>query len=207
MNNFYEVYIGNLSVTVSEERLKNLFSEVGEVNRIWINQKYKSVTYGFIEYYHLIEAKKACEQLNNRNLDNFVIRVNLSKRTGQNLNNAVRKKTNDSILLELPKKKGCTKNSLAINALRRTLIENNDIVNDYGKAYFEAENIPFYNRCEVIKTESETPTLSELGTTIERYFKHCPKGNTLKVDFDLSKGKVLTTELYDKFFNFDVNKS
>ena len=109
MNNFYKVYIGNLSVTVSEERLKNLFSEVGEVNRIWINQKYKRVTFGFIEYYDLIEAKKACEQLNNRNLDNFVIRVNLSKRTEQNLNNAVRKKTNDSILLELPKKKGCMK--------------------------------------------------------------------------------------------------
>ena len=88
MNNFYKVYIGNLSVTVSEERLKNLFSKVGEVNRIWINQKYQKVTYGFIEYYHLNEAKKACEQLNNRNLDN-----------------AVRKKTDDSILLELPKKK------------------------------------------------------------------------------------------------------
>ena len=58
MNNFYEVYIGNLSVTVSEERLKNLFSEVGEVNRIWINQKYKRVTFGFIEYYDLIEASR-----------------------------------------------------------------------------------------------------------------------------------------------------
>ena len=105
------------------------------------------------------------------------------------------------------KKKGQTKNSLAIDALRRTLIENNDIVNDYGKAYFEAEKIPFHNRFEVIKTEAEIPSLSELGDTVERYFKKCKKEDILKVDFDLSKGKVLTTEQYDKFFNFDVKKS
>ena len=84
MNNSYDVYIGNLSVTVSMERLRNLFSEVGEILSIWINQKHERFTYGFIAFYHLIDAKKACEQFNNRNLDKFVIKVNLSKKLNKN---------------------------------------------------------------------------------------------------------------------------
>ena len=81
MNNSYDVYIRNLSVTVSREKLRNLFSEIGEILSIWINQKHERFTYAFIAFYHLIDAKKACEQFNNRNLDEFVIKVNLSKKT------------------------------------------------------------------------------------------------------------------------------
>ena len=41
-----------------------------------------------------------------------------------------------------------------------------------------------------------------LETTIVRYFKAPCKKNTLfkEVDFDISKGKVLTTEQNNKFF-------
>ena len=68
---------------------------------------------------------------------------------------------------------------------------------DYAEAYLEAENIP-----------SETPNLRTLQTTIVRYFKPSCKGNTLfkEVDFDISKGKVLTTEQNDKFFKLKVSK-
>ena len=87
--------------------------------------------------------------------------------------------------------------------LRNTLIENNEIVKDYAEAYLEAENITSAKEFQIIKAEPETPNLSTLETTILRYFKPCSEKNTLfkEVDFDLSKGKVLTTEQNDKFFN------
>ena len=202
MNNSYDVYIGNLSVTVSMERLRNLFSEVGEILSIWINQEHKRVTYAFIAFYHLIDAKKASERFNNQKLDEFVIKVNLSKKTEQKLNYSVKKKTNGGILLELPKKTGCTREHSLIKILRNNLIENNEIVKDYAEAYLEAENIPFAKEFQIIKAAAETPNLSTLETTIVRYFKASCKENTLfkEVDFDISKGKVLTTEQNDKFF-------
>ena len=81
MDNCYSIYIGNLSITVSKERLQNLFFEVGEISSIWINYRHKTVTYAFIAFNHLIDAKKACEQFNNRELDKLIIKVNLSKKT------------------------------------------------------------------------------------------------------------------------------
>ena len=105
MSNSYDIYIGNLSVTISRQKLRNLFSEIGEILSVWINQKHKRFTYAFIAFYHLPDARKACEQFNNRNLDGFLIKVNLSIKTEQKLSNSVRKKTN-GILLELPKRTG-----------------------------------------------------------------------------------------------------
>ena len=208
MDNFYDVYVGNLSVTVSMVRLRNLFSEVGEILSIWINQKHERFTYAFIAFYHLIDAKKACEQFNNRNLDEFVIKVNLSKRTEQKLNNSVRKKTN-SILLELPKRKGKkipTREDIIRKILRNTLETNKEIVKDYAEAYLEADNISF-KEFEILKTAPETPDLRTLETTIIRYFKPTCEKNTLfkQVDFDISKGNVLTTEQNDKFFKIFRN--
>ena len=207
MNNSYDVYVGNLSVMVSMQRLRNLFSEVGEILSIWINQKHKECTYGFIAFYHLIDAKKACEQFNNRNLDGFVIKVNLSKKTEQKLNNSVRKKR-DGILLELPKRTGKkipTKEDTIRKILRNTLITNEEIVKDFPKAYLEAEKIPF-NEFQIIKAAPETPTLETLETTIKRYFNPSFKKNTLfkEIDFDISKGNVLTSEQNDKFFNLSI---
>ena len=105
MNNSYDIYIGNLSVTISREKLRNLFSEIGEILSVWINLKHQRFTYAFIAFYHLMDAKKACEQFNNRNLDGFVIKVHLSFKTEQKLANSVRMRT-DGILLELPKRTG-----------------------------------------------------------------------------------------------------
>ena len=203
MDNFYDVYVGNLSVTVSMVRLRNLFSEVGEILSIWINQKHERFTYAFIAFYHLIDAKKACEQFNNRNLDEFVIKVNLSKRTEQKLNNSIRKKTN-GILLELPKRTGekiPSKEDIIRKILRNNFETNKEFVKDYAEAYLEAENISF-KEFEIIKTAPETPDLRTLETTIIRFFKPSCKKNTLfkEVDFDISKGNVLTTEQNDKFF-------
>ena len=215
MYNSYDVYVGNLSTTISRERLRNLFSEVGKILSIWINQKHEKFTYGFIAFYHLIDAKKACEQFNNRNLDGFVIKVNLSRKTEQKLNNSVRMKNDTTllkpkrtgILLELPKRTGKkipTKEDTIRKILRNTLLTNEEIVKDFPKAYFEAQNI-CSNKFEMIKTAPETPTLETLETTIKRYFNPAKKNTLFKeIDFDISKGNVLTTEQNDKFFNLSV---
>ena len=39
MTESFEVYVGNLLTSVSQEKLEQLFSQVGELNSIWINQK------------------------------------------------------------------------------------------------------------------------------------------------------------------------
>ena len=208
MDNCYSIYIGNLSITVTRERLQNLFSKVGEISSIWINYNHKTVTYAFIAFDHLIDAKKACEQFNGQKLDEFIIKVNLSKKTEQKIKLKLKysaKRPNGSVLLELPKKTGCSNKELAIRILRKDLIEHNKIVKDYAEAYLQAENIPFANKPEIIKSAPETPDLTTLETTIKRYFKPTCEKSTLEVDFDLSKGKVLTTEQYEKFFNLKTH--
>ena len=208
MDNCYSIYIGNLSITVTRERLQNLFSKVGEISSIWINYNHKTVTYAFIAFDHLIDAKKACEQFNGQKLDEFIIKVNLSKKTEQKIKLKLKysaKRPNGSVLLELPKKTGCSNKELAIRILRKDLIEHNEIVKDYAEAYLQAENIPFANKPEIIKSAPETPDLKTLETTIKRYFKPTCEKSTLEVDFDLSKGKVLTTEQYEKFFNLKTH--
>ena len=204
MNNSYDVYVGNLSVTISREKLRKLFSEIGEILFIWINQTHPRFTYAFVAFYNLTDAKKACEEFNNRNLDGFIIKVNLSIKTRQKLDNSVRKKTN-GILLELPKrtsKKIPTKE----DKLREILTDNlkkqdNKFVKDFVKAITEAENVCI-GEGEMIKTEPERTNLRTLETTVMRYFKPTSKKNTLfkEVDFDISKDNVLTNEQNNKFF-------
>ena len=37
LSNSYDIYIGNLSVSTSREKLRILFSEIGEILFVWIN--------------------------------------------------------------------------------------------------------------------------------------------------------------------------
>ena len=85
MSNSYDVYIGNLSVATSREQLRELFSQAGEILFVWIKEAHQRFTYAFIAFYNLSDAKEACQIFNNRNLDGFIIKVNLSIRTQQKL--------------------------------------------------------------------------------------------------------------------------
>ena len=209
-SNSYDIYIGNLSVNTSREKLRLLFSEIGEIWFVWINEKHQRFTYAFVAFHHLIDAKKACEQFNNQNLDGSVIKVSLSLKTQQKLANCVRKRT-DSILLELPKrtdKKIPTKEDKIREILRNDLVKTNnkEFVTDFFKATIEAEDVVGFKECEIIKTKPETSDLKALQNTIERYFKKTTKANSLfkEVDFDLTKNKVITSEQYNKFFVLDT---
>ena len=225
MPHSYEVYVGNLPVTVSIEELKNLFSQVGEVLNVWINQSFKKITYGFVEFTNVISAENACDQFNDQKLDFSQIKVRLSARSKQKLEVKVRRpnnsielpmkkaesknqqvrRPNNSILLELPMKKGKSKNHQVKIHLVKNLRQNKEIIEDFKTACLEAENIAFSQKCEVVYTAPEQTNLKTLETTIIRYFKPTNK-STWQIDIDLSNGKRLTTEQNDKFFNIQLTK-
>ena len=209
VDNSYDIYIGNLSSTISREKLRNLFSPIGEILFVWINQKHQGFTYAFIGFYHLIDAKKACEQFNNQNLDGFVIKVRISLKTQQKLNNSVKMKNTWSpkrtgILLDFPRKDKeiPTKEDTISKILTNDILkQDRKFVRDYANALIEAENISF-RKFEITKTEPETPNLRTLETTVIRYFQSTTKRNSLfkEVDLDLSKGNKVTAEQNEKFF-------
>ena len=205
MTNYYDVYIGNLSTTVSTEKLKDLFCQVGQISRVWINQSFQKITYGFIGFTNLFAAEEACNRFNGQKLDFFQITVRLSNQTKLKLT-CKPKRSNNSILLELPGKTGRCKNHLVKLNLLKDLRENKEIAKDFVEAYSEAENIPFPQKFEIVKTAPEPPNLTALETTVIRYFKSTCEKKPLQVDFDLSKGKLLTNEQYDKFFNMQLTK-
>lgn len=205
MTNYYDVYIGNLSTTVSTEKLKDLFCQVGQISHVWINQSFKRITYGFVGFTNLYAAEEACNRFNNQKLDFFEITVRLSNQTKLKLANKP-KRANNSILLELPKKKGHCKNHVVKLHLLKDLIENKEIAKDFVQAYSEAENIAFPEKFEIVKTTPEPPSLTALESTVIRYFKSIDQKKPLQVDFDLSKGKLLSNEQYDKFFNMQLTK-
>ena len=205
MSNSYDVYIGNLSIATSREQLRELFSQAGEILFVWIKEAHQRFTYAFIAFYNLSDAKEACQIFNNRNLDGFIIKVNLSIRTQQKLSGSVRKKTNDaSVLLNLPKREG-KKNPTGEDKLREILTENikkqgESFVNLFTNALMELEDITS-GKCELIKAEGEKPNLEALEDVVVRYYKPCKKNTLFKqVDFDISNGKVLTNEENMKYF-------
>ena len=204
MTECYEVYVGNLVTSASKQELQNLFSQVGQILSIWINPMHEQITYGFIGFADLTAANEACKRFNDRELNLYKIKVKMSKRT------ELRTKTEGSssskgILLELPKKTGCSKSHKLKKILVKNLRENQEIVKDFAMACKEAENIPFPNQCGIIKTDCEQSDLSTLEQTIIRNFKTPRQKNTVLVDFNLLKGKLMTTEQYDKYFNVNLS--
>ena len=208
-DNSYDIYIGNLSTTISTEKLKNLFSQIGQILFVWINQKHQRFTYAFIGFYHLIDAKKACEQFNNQTFDGSVIKVSLSIKTQRKLKNSVKMRNTWSpkrtgILLEFPKKgkKIPTKEDKIREILKKDIVkQDRKFVTDFKDALVETENIRF-KEFEITKTEPETPDLETLETTVIRYFQTTTKKNSLfkEIDLDLSKGNNVTIEQNEKFF-------
>ena len=206
----YSVYVGNLPTTVSTEQLKNLFSQVGEVLDVWINPLYENITYGFIKFLTEVATQEACKQFNGLKLDYSQIKVNFSIKNETESSNKLSNESSytyrDSILLELRKKTGVCKNHLVKVNLLKTLRRTKDIQKDFTLACKEMEDIPLTHEPHAIKTAAEPTDLTTLETTVTRYFKPKCKKDTLEVDFDLSKGKLLTNEQHDQFFNVQFTK-
>jgi len=80
------MYVGNLSFSVTEDELKTVFSEFGEVVSVnIIKDKYsgKSKGFGFVEMPKNSEADKAIQSLNGSQLQGRDIKVNQATPRGE----------------------------------------------------------------------------------------------------------------------------
>lgn len=89
------IYIGNLSSEVSEEDLKNLFSEYGNITSVKVIKDMYSGTskgFGFIELSNQTEAQKAINYLNGKELKGKSIVVNEARPKNDSRSGGVRSK-------------------------------------------------------------------------------------------------------------------
>ena len=127
MSEFYEVYVGNLAATVSKEQLDELFSTLGDVVHIWINPKYKQVTYAFVGFADLDTCNEACKRYDNYELDFFKLKVKKSFKT-------ITFGKQKGILLELKKKTTMSKSHLVKKIINKNLRQNPDIRESFKMA-------------------------------------------------------------------------
>ncbi len=76
------IYIGNLAYTVTEDDLRNAFSEFGKVDSSSIiNDKFsgRSKGFGFVDMPNDTEAREAIESMNDKDLNGRTIKVNEAK--------------------------------------------------------------------------------------------------------------------------------
>jgi RNA recognition motif-containing protein len=80
------MYIGNLAYDVTENNLRNAFSEFGEVSSVKIiidNFSGRSKGFGFVEMPDNSEADQAIKALNGKVLNGRSIKVNQAKPQGK----------------------------------------------------------------------------------------------------------------------------
>ncbi len=76
------IYAGNLPYTVSENELRDLFAEFGEVSEVHlITDRYsgRSKGFGFVEMPQESEAQTAIDNLNERNVKGRNLKVNKAR--------------------------------------------------------------------------------------------------------------------------------
>jgi RNA recognition motif-containing protein len=76
------IYIGNLAYSVTEDDLRDAFSEFGQVESASIiNDKFsgRSKGFGFVDMPNDNEARQAIESLNDKDLNGRTIKVNEAK--------------------------------------------------------------------------------------------------------------------------------
>lgn len=73
------IYVGNLSYSLSEQELRDAFAAHGEVSSVKIlsdRETGRSRGFGFVEMPNQSEGEAAIEQLNGKDLDGRALRVN-----------------------------------------------------------------------------------------------------------------------------------
>jgi len=76
------LYIDNLAIATTEEELKDLFLQVGDVTSVRINKDRlsgKSKGYGYLSMSIQSEADKAVSRFNSYSLKGSILKVRLSK--------------------------------------------------------------------------------------------------------------------------------
>lgn len=80
------IYVGNLSYSVSEDELRDVFSEFGEVSSVKIiTDKFsgQSKGFGFVEMPSNSEANEAIKALNESEIKGRKLKVNQAKPRGE----------------------------------------------------------------------------------------------------------------------------
>ncbi len=77
-----KLYVGNLSYTVSEQQLRELFSQAGEVKEVTmildrVTQQTRG--FGFVEMMTEADAQKAIEMFNDHELEGRRLTVNIAR--------------------------------------------------------------------------------------------------------------------------------
>src|SRR5712692_1790937 len=74
-----KLYVGNLSYNVTEDELRQLFSQAGEIKEVVVitdRDTRRSKSFGFVEMMTQAEAEKAIQMFNNHELDGRRLMVN-----------------------------------------------------------------------------------------------------------------------------------
>lgn len=77
-----KLYVGNLSYTVTEEDLRQLFSQAGEIKEVIVitdRETRRSKGFGFVEMMTQAEAEKAVQMFNNQDLQGRRLMVNVAR--------------------------------------------------------------------------------------------------------------------------------
>ena len=81
------IYVGNLPFSVTQEQLKELFSQFGEIEEATVvTNKFsgRSKGFGFVEMSNNSEAQSAIEALNEKELKGRAIKVNTARPRTEN---------------------------------------------------------------------------------------------------------------------------
>lgn len=77
-----KLYVGNLSYSVTEEQLRELFSQAGTIKQIAMimdRDTQRPKGFGFVEMTTQVDAQKAIEMFNEHELDGRRLTVNLAR--------------------------------------------------------------------------------------------------------------------------------
>lgn len=81
------LYVGNLNFNLSEEELRTIFEEYGDVTSVKvITDKYsgRSKGFGFVEFEYEDDGKRALEELNGTEVSGREIKVNVAVKKSKN---------------------------------------------------------------------------------------------------------------------------
>ncbi|MBI5304672.1 MAG: RNA-binding protein [Chloroflexi bacterium] len=77
-----KLYVGNLSYNTTEDDLRQLFSQAGEIKQVTLildRDTRRSKGFGFVEMTTQADAQKAIEMFNDHELDNRRITVSIAR--------------------------------------------------------------------------------------------------------------------------------
>ncbi len=82
-----KLYVGNLSYNVSEEQLREIFGQAGEIKEITLildRDTRRPKGFGFVEMMNQEDAEKAIRMFNDQELDGRRLTVNMAKPREEN---------------------------------------------------------------------------------------------------------------------------